>query len=402
MADRLDDYFASFSFDLDDFEEDCGIEEGPEEIFDELDDKKESLSASLIAKWDERKQLMDSDFANAGWLLSVDPGIYDDAKSSTYDEEKRFENVVHKLFSGTTLSFSKCMEQYFHFRRKSGVFEEPSMWLSNHIASGKSHLWHSQYTHKFYPELGFVACRVTSKLLGIGSCERAWGDTKHLRSGKRCNLGAAKLEKQSVLYTAACIEAGRLKANTTGKHHWGPDDMNDKNLKEELEQFMTDESVRFDKSNLESASDSSSIVHVFCAFEEPWEAKCIKTKDAPSKFMLLKKYMNMRHIWPEEDKVASVICGTDMKWLLDASNKKKGQWACYLIPKGEKYSRRNLDEYEVHFLDDSLHACIASTNQQSHVQVVDEEDNKIEPEQHFLVRFPNTPFPGSWESFSEK
>ena len=31
--------------------------------------------------------------------------------------------------------------------------------------------------------LGFVACRVTSKILGIGSTKRSWGDVKTIKPG---------------------------------------------------------------------------------------------------------------------------------------------------------------------------------------------------------------------------
>ena len=40
---------------------------------------------------------------------------------------------------------------------------------------------------KFLPftkVLGFVAYRVTSKVLGIGAAERSWGDAKTIKSGK--------------------------------------------------------------------------------------------------------------------------------------------------------------------------------------------------------------------------
>ena len=79
------------------------------------------------------------------------------------------------------------------------------------------------------------------------------------------------MEKQSVLYTAACIEAGRLKANTTGEHHWGPDDLNDKKLMEELEQFMTEELITPDDENPASAASTTAIIRVFRACSEPWE-----------------------------------------------------------------------------------------------------------------------------------
>ena len=108
------------------------------------------------------------------------------------------------------------------------------MWNSSYIQRGASHYWHGQYTFKIYQELGFVAARVTSKLLGIGSCERAWGDTKHVRQGKRCSLSAEKLEMQSILFTASCIQKARYKTNYTKEHYWGPEDLESLSFEKEL------------------------------------------------------------------------------------------------------------------------------------------------------------------------
>ena len=38
--------------------------------------------------------------------------------------------------------------------------------------------------------IDFVACRVTSKILGILSSECSWGDVKTIKSGKRSALGS--------------------------------------------------------------------------------------------------------------------------------------------------------------------------------------------------------------------
>ena len=48
-------------------------------------------------------------------------------------------------------------------------------------------------------------CRLTSKNIGIGSAERSWGDVKTIKSGNRSALGSENSEKQSIVYTSACI-----------------------------------------------------------------------------------------------------------------------------------------------------------------------------------------------------
>ena len=60
--------------------------------------------------------------------------------------------------------------------RKIGKYEAKSkMWQSSLLANGKVHEWHDIFSYNSTKVLGWVACRVTSKILGIGNAERAWG-----------------------------------------------------------------------------------------------------------------------------------------------------------------------------------------------------------------------------------
>ena len=81
---------------------------------------------------------------------------------------------------------------------------------SKDISDGNSHLWHQKYSLPFTKVFGFVACRVTSKVLGIGSAERSWGDIKKIKYGKRSAIRSDVSEKQSIVYTSACIESARI------------------------------------------------------------------------------------------------------------------------------------------------------------------------------------------------
>ena len=53
--------------------------------------------------------------------------------------------------------------------------------------------------------LGFVACWVTPTVLGIGAAERYWGDVKKIQSKKISAISSDVSEKQSIVYTSACI-----------------------------------------------------------------------------------------------------------------------------------------------------------------------------------------------------
>ena len=52
------------------------------------------------------------------------------------------------------------------------------------IRDGNNHLWHQKYSHPCTKVLGFVACTVTSKVIGIGAVECSWGDVKTIKSVK--------------------------------------------------------------------------------------------------------------------------------------------------------------------------------------------------------------------------
>ena len=54
--------------------------------------------------------------------------------------------------------------------------------------------------------LGKFACRVTSKILGIGSAERSWGDVKHIKTDKRAGMSAKKIEKSATIFGASCSQ----------------------------------------------------------------------------------------------------------------------------------------------------------------------------------------------------
>ena len=54
----------------------------------------------------------------------------------------------------------------------------------------------SKYSLPFTKVLGFVACRVTSKVLGIGAADRSWGDVKTIKFGKDLPLAVIYQRKR--------------------------------------------------------------------------------------------------------------------------------------------------------------------------------------------------------------
>ena len=68
----------------------------------------------------------------------------------------------------------------------------------------------SNFLIPFAKVLGFVACIVTSKVLGIGAAEHSWCDIKTIKFGKRSAISSDVSEKQSIVYTSASIESARI------------------------------------------------------------------------------------------------------------------------------------------------------------------------------------------------
>ena len=52
--------------------------------------------------------------------------------------------------------------------------------------------------------LGFIACRVISKVIGIGAVDCSWGDVKQL-IWEISSTSSDVSENQSIVYTSACI-----------------------------------------------------------------------------------------------------------------------------------------------------------------------------------------------------
>ena len=68
-----------------------------------------------------------------------------------------------------------------------------------YIRDSNSHLWLQKYVLTCTKVLGFVACRVTSNFLGIGTAECSWGDVRTNKSVKRYAISSDAPEKQKIL-----------------------------------------------------------------------------------------------------------------------------------------------------------------------------------------------------------
>ena len=100
------------------------------------------------------------------------------------------------FFGGYRGCYPQGQSEYNLFNHKNDAFDSYDfIWNSKYITDGNSNLWNQKYSLPPTKVLGFVACRVTSKILGIRSAERLRGDVKTIKSGKRSDLGSDISEK---------------------------------------------------------------------------------------------------------------------------------------------------------------------------------------------------------------
>ena len=109
------------------------------------------------------------------------------------------------------------------------------MWKIKYIRYGNSHLWNQKYSLPCNKVLGFVVCRVTSNVIGIGASERSWGDVKIIKPGKTSAISSDVSEKQSIVYTPDCIESDRIEQYHSDKQLY--DNCSSHTWNEEYDEF---------------------------------------------------------------------------------------------------------------------------------------------------------------------
>jgi hypothetical protein len=195
------------------------------------------------------------------------------------------------------------------FQSKTGPYTEREYIFKNthiDIKNMKSYIWHKKETLRYTNIFGRFACRVCSKILGIGSAERSWGDVKHLKTNKRSHLSADRVKKQATIYGSSCIEMAkyeREKAMTEVKaqspiKYWMDDDFN-------LDKDDDDDNVK----------PAAKKKRPFYAYIEDWENEAIRTRHDVNEQKLLEKYGGL--FWKDPDN----------NNLLLKSNKKELQWS---------------------------------------------------------------------------
>ena len=260
---------------------------------EEKSTKAQTFSEYVLECWASRERALGHDYAIAGWMLSPCPEIQHQVKKRMDGEDKiSCNNLLAKLFLPHTLSpeetntvlakiEDKFWSEFHSFNERSGkVFgSELRKWMSDDIPNNKSHEWHQKYSLRETKWLGKLACRVTSKITGIGNAERNWGKVKYLKSGQRAHLSGEKTLKMATLYGAASAE--RAKSDNIKATVWEDDDLDCLGLSK----------FGIDEQSLEALLVSQEARVVKCWMEE-WEEDCINanTRDKVKEERILKKY----------------------------------------------------------------------------------------------------------------
>jgi len=250
---------------------------------------KKSLGQRVIDIWRKRRDKLVTDFAIAGWMVSPMRDIYEDARKNMDGDhrdavDRLLEKMVASEYADDSEELAKIMntfwDEFEHFRSKSGHYQKTYIWsvTNSDLTTGKSYLWHKKNSLIQTKVFGKFACRVCSKIVGMGSAERSWGDVKHLKSMKRSHLSAQAVEKQATIFGASCmadaaLERQKAQENTTDPYKFWDDADFDK----QFDMFADTEEDRPTKR------------YVKCYLED-WEQEYAHKKDDVSEARLLTKY----------------------------------------------------------------------------------------------------------------
>ena len=121
-------------------------------------------------------------------MLCVQPDVMEDVaiRGAQTDERLAMERVIEKLHHPPCPNKSKELrgktitqiidlfwDEFRTFTERLAPFNRPSRFLTDDANQGRSYTSHQKYSLPYTEVLGFVACCVCSKVLGIGMAVRA-------------------------------------------------------------------------------------------------------------------------------------------------------------------------------------------------------------------------------------
>ena len=157
-------------------------------------EESHSLWGNISKAWNNRSTELDHDWAITGWVLGVMPEVYKDAremhvvrKLMTYPYPNKFPNFEDKSEDEIVDLF---WDEFKTFCNKTALFDKPAGWNSKSARLGRSWIWHEKYSRPHTKVLGIIACKVTSKNLGMSPCERNWDGMKEIKTGNKIQISS--------------------------------------------------------------------------------------------------------------------------------------------------------------------------------------------------------------------
>ena len=113
-------------------------------------------------------------------MLCVQPEVITNValRGGGSDEHLAMERVIEKLhhplcpnkpkqLRGKTFTqiIDLLLDEHKTFKDRSYPFHKPDRFLTDNVLNGRSFIWHQKYSEPYTEVLGFMACRVCSKVL---------------------------------------------------------------------------------------------------------------------------------------------------------------------------------------------------------------------------------------------
>jgi hypothetical protein len=221
--------------------------------------------------------------------------------------------------------------------------------VSGDVRSGAAHIWHSKNSLRYTKVFGKLACRVCSKILGIGTAERAWGDVKHLKTNKRSHISGDRVKKQATIYGSHCVTIANM------KREYKAEEFKTKPFKFWMEEDMDKEFDIF----IEDKKETDKKIRIFKAFEEDWEDDAMKKRDPVNEAKILEKYGGLQWFDPDKNKTY-YSNDKELRWFKEP--RKAGSYC--IIAYDEEYDEGNMeddddDHVEIWLISEDLRYCIA-------------------------------------------
>jgi hypothetical protein len=255
----------------------------------------------VLKFWKKRCKALASDFTIRGWYICIFAEVMDDVMGDdTIEHRDAVERVITQLCQDSTgLGNFKSRShndtcgtlwtKWSDFSNKLDEFSSKRMWNSAPEVQGKSYVFHERYSLKVTTVLGYVACRVTSKVLGIGAAEHSWGDFKQLKTYKRSYLSVEAIEQHIIIFGEASMHTARIRREDAEKL--------DHNISSK---FWTDVDLEYDLCLTKYEVDIEDLQHplaparLFRVCIEDWKVPLLKKNDQVVEAKILTKYHGLK------------------------------------------------------------------------------------------------------------